>query len=167
LLSYYSRFLILRQLTTAMTNVYEQQWQMGRFLKEFYAGQPVAVNDIGAVDYEADIGCVDLAGLANKVVARQQVRHVPFGTWFPDSIEPTGVQAAIVYRMYFPLDSAGLTKPWIRVGDWTIRNNFANGNNVVSFFARDQTEADSLASHLREFGPSLPSGVIQSGRYGQ
>lgn len=33
----------------AMVNIHDQQFQMSRFLDAYYRGQPVAMNDIGAV----------------------------------------------------------------------------------------------------------------------
>jgi len=52
------------------TNIYEQQYQMGQFLKKYYSGKVVALNDIGAANYFADIKCVDLWGLANLEVSK-------------------------------------------------------------------------------------------------
>jgi hypothetical protein len=48
----------------ASRNIYEQQYQMGMFLKRCYPGKAVAVNDICAVSYLADVRLVDLLGLA-------------------------------------------------------------------------------------------------------
>ncbi len=42
---------------------------MALFLKDFYAGNVVAANDMGAINYIADIRCLDLYGLASMEVA--------------------------------------------------------------------------------------------------
>ena len=56
----------------AMTNIYEQPYQMGLFLKRFYKGVGVAANDIGAINYLADINCLDLWGIGSREVARMK-----------------------------------------------------------------------------------------------
>ena len=54
----------------ATTNIHDQQVQMGRFLARHYAGRAVAVNDIGAVCYFADLRLCDLWGLGSAEIAR-------------------------------------------------------------------------------------------------
>ena len=54
----------------ATKNIHEQQYQMGRFLAEHYEGTTVTANDIGAITFLADIGCVDLVGLASMEAAQ-------------------------------------------------------------------------------------------------
>ena len=45
----------LKITSKASTNIYQQQYQMGLFLKTFYEGKAIAANDIGAVNYLADV----------------------------------------------------------------------------------------------------------------
>jgi hypothetical protein len=40
-----------RMTPKAAQNIYEQQYQMGLFLRRYYEGKTIAVNDIGAVSY--------------------------------------------------------------------------------------------------------------------
>ena len=54
----------------ASHNIYQQQYQMARFLKTYYEGSSVAANDVGAINYMADLRCVDLVGLCNRDVYR-------------------------------------------------------------------------------------------------
>jgi hypothetical protein len=166
LLSYYNRLILLGKLPVATTNIYEQPWQVGRFLKEFYPGRPVVINDVGAINYEADIRCLDLYGLASLEVAKEGLRNVPLKDWFHDLATSGGVKIAVVYRWAFVLDSPDVTSPpWIRVGNWTIAHNVGSGDAIVSFFAADTGSADTLAAHLREFAPKLPGTVAQDGAY--
>ena len=51
-------------------NIFEQQFQMGLFVRKNYQGSNVALNDIGIVDYLADIHLLDLWGLASQEVAQ-------------------------------------------------------------------------------------------------
>ncbi len=56
------------------TNIYEQQYQMGLFVRRYYQNSTVALNDIGAVNFLADIHCLDLLGLANAEVAGSETK---------------------------------------------------------------------------------------------
>ncbi len=51
-------------------NIFEQQYQMALFLHEFYEGKGVAANDIGLIDYLAELRLVDLMGLGDIDVVR-------------------------------------------------------------------------------------------------
>ncbi|GAG74496.1 unnamed protein product [marine sediment metagenome] len=42
---------------------------MALFLQKYYKGECIGVNDIGAINYYADIDCLDLWGLSNVEVA--------------------------------------------------------------------------------------------------
>lgn len=63
----------LIRIPQATTNTYEQQYQMGSFLKQFYHEESIAANDIGAINYLADIKCLDLWGLGSLEVARSKM----------------------------------------------------------------------------------------------
>jgi hypothetical protein len=66
----------LKETPTAMANIYQQQYQMGLFLRTYYDGQAVAANDIGAVCFLADIRLLDLAGLATTDVVRNKIAGI-------------------------------------------------------------------------------------------
>ena len=50
----------IREGPLAIKNIYEQQYQMGLFLREIPVGSTVMANDIGAISYLADVRLVDL-----------------------------------------------------------------------------------------------------------
>jgi hypothetical protein len=144
----------------AIANIHEQQYQMGRFLREAYPGAAVAVNDIGAVDYLADIRVTDLVGLATREVAA----HIRAGTYNPRALDAVmrerGVRIAVLYR-----DWLRVPAQWRWVGDWTIAHNVVTGGETVSFYAVDPAEEGPLAEKLRRFAPRLPASVAQRGPY--
>jgi len=148
----------------ATTNIYEQQYQMGLFLREFYQGQSVAANDIGAINYLADIHCLDLWGLASMEVAVAK-RNQQYDTRrIYELAKAKNVKIAIVYDQWYTT-SGGLPSEWGNVGQWTITNNEIADGDTVSFYAVDPAERDNLIANLRQFSLRLPSTVIQRGAY--
>jgi hypothetical protein len=142
----------------ATKNIYEQQYQMGRFLKQFYEGQTVALNDIGAATYLADFRCLDLVGLADIDVARKKLAGYYVSDDIEEIVRERGVRIAIVYD--YQLERRGGVPPgWLRAGSWTIRRSVVVGNPTVAFYAVDPAALPALVSNLRVFRPELPRGV--------
>jgi hypothetical protein len=146
------------------TNIFEQQYQMGSFLRQFYQGAVVALNDVGAVNFLADIHCLDLWGLANRDVTVLKRAHNYHTRDIARLSKQAGARVAIVYDPWFE-GEGGLPQEWVRVGRWTIRNNVIAGGDTVSFYALDPSEVLHLIQCLREFSLRLPRDVIQSGSY--
>lgn len=149
----------------ATSNIYEQQMQMGLFLKQFYAGTPVAINDIGAVSYLSDnLPYLDVWGLGSMEVARLKLsRRDTIGPLY-DLARAKGVKAAILYERAM----AGVRPAqWIEVGRWRIRNNIVAANDTVMIYAVDPREEQNLIAHLKAFAPALPASVEQRGKYTQ
>ena len=157
----------LTWLRQATTNIYQQQYQMGRFIRQFYEGSAVALNDIGAVDFIAEIHLLDLEGLGTQSVARLRLRR-DFHTGDIERLtKQAGTRMAIVYDHWYPPRPpiGGLPGGWVRVGTWTILNNIVAGGSTVSFYATENSEIGPLMQHLREFSASLPPEVVQAGAY--
>ncbi len=153
--------LILWLLPQCTKNIFEQQYQMGRFVQRYYQNSSVGLNDIGAVNFLADIHCLDLWGLANAEVARLQQKHAYYETDIDRLAQQSGARIAIIYDDVFP----GMVPPtWIRVGRWTIQNDVVAGRDTVSFYAVNPAEAAHLSECLQDFSSQLPADVIQRGQ---
>lgn len=150
---------------TGTSNIFEQQYQMGLFMKTYYQGSAVALNDIGAVDYLADVRCVDLVGLANLEVARKKLRKNYHTADILAVTRESGVRVAVVYDSWFGGEIGGLPEEWTKVGEWTIPHNIVAADKTVSFYAVNPSEVAPLTQHLRDFSPRLPASVMQSGKY--
>lgn len=152
------------KINRATTNIYQQQYQMARFVKRFYNQQAIALNDIGVVNFMAQVPCLDLAGLASLPV----FHAIRQGELQPETIkrwtDSLNVRVAIVYDSWF---DHGLQFPpsWVRVGQWRISHNVVCGSETVSFYATDSAETSNLTIYLRQFASELPIEVIQSGPY--
>ncbi len=151
---------MLWALPQCTTNVFEQQYQMGLFVRKYYQNATVALNDIGAVNFLADIHCLDLWGLGNAEVAAAKRKHTYQVRDIDRLAKQTGAHIAIIYDDWFV---GGVPPQWIRVGRWTIQNNLIVGSSTVSFYAVNPAEAAYLSESLEDFSPQLPFDVIQQG----
>jgi len=143
----------------ASRNIQQQQYQMARFLRDYYDGQVVGINDVGAISFFARTKFIDLWGLASTEVAKAILNH----TYNTDEIEriahKEGMQIAVVYTDCFRVFYGGLPKSWVPVGTWTIPDNYVCGDSTVTFFAIDPRQVTALRKDLVEFGPRLPEDV--------
>lgn len=151
----------------ASRNIWQQQYQMGLFLNEYYPQAVVAANDIGAIDYLADLHLVDLFGLASREVLRAKLG----GEWQSDlagALErltsAEGARIAVLYDNWFEYNpasgKASVPPEWVRVADWTIPGNVVCGGATVTWYALRPEEAERLHSALEAFSEKLPADVV-------
>ncbi len=143
----------------AAKNTYEQQYQMGLFLRRYYQGIPVAVNDIGAASFLADTKLLDLAGLGSMEPARLKLANRYGDDQAYSLANREGTKVAIVYYDWFS------SRRWTEVGRWRISGNVACGGDLVSICAVDTSATEGLVRNLQEFARDLPAGVEQLGVY--
>jgi hypothetical protein len=142
--------------------IYCQQVQMARFLERFERGVTVAANDVGAINYFANIDCVDLVGLGDKEIFWLKRRGVYTTDAMAELGARRGVKIAIVYDSWFsriqlPTTSGPpLPSSWIRVQRWATPNGIFLGDGIVSFYALNPRDADALRGALAQFDTSLP-----------
>jgi hypothetical protein len=146
----------------ATVNIFEQQYQMGLFLKEFYTGEAVAVNDVGAINYLADVKCLDLVGLATLEVAEAKIHGRYHTREIATLTEARGTRIAIVYKdWYEPL--GGLPPEWLFIGSWSIKKNVVCARPEVQFYAVAADEQLELLHNLVDFSERLPETVEEGG----
>jgi hypothetical protein len=151
-------------LPQASKNIYEQQYQMALFVKRYYQGSTVALNDIGAVNFLADVHCLDLWGLANYEVTELRYNQRYHTRDILRLSREAGVKIALVYD-YWYTPFGGLPRDWVWVGQWTLPDNVVAGGETVSIYAVDESETAPLMQKLQDFSTLLPKEVKQSGRY--
>jgi hypothetical protein len=126
----------------------------------------VAANDIGAIDFLADLNLTDLFGLASQAVMRAKLS----GEWRSDLAgtldrlaSAEGTRVAVLYDTWFDYNPAtgraAVPPQWVRVAAWTIPQNVVCGGATVTWYAVIPEEAEALRSGLEEFSPSHPAGV--------
>jgi hypothetical protein len=138
-------------------NIYDQQYQMAKFTRQFYNQSNIALNDIGAIGYYSKANIVDLWGLANIEVTKSKKNHY----WTPDFLDSLckskKVDLAIIYDSWF---SDSLTKRWNKAATWQIQDNVICGDSIISFYSLDILKKDSLQQQLKEYEAQLPSSVV-------
>jgi len=140
----------------AMRNVFEQQYQMGRFFSAAYPDDTIAVNDIGAVAWLSSSKIVDVYGLATQEVANLKRQR----QWDRASLEAIAVRrqvraVAMYQRVFEPI----IPRSWTLVGEWTIANNVGVSEDTVGFYAPAPGDVKRLRDALDAFAPTLPGTV--------
>jgi hypothetical protein len=136
-------------------NIYEQQYQMASFLKEYYPNGSIAANDIGAINYFTNIECLDLFGLGSNDVNKNMFNVQELNNLSNEH----HVEIAIIY------DQWNIPSNWIKVGEWTTPHSVILGNDTVSFYATSPQYEAELIENLKSFSPQLPKDIKQSGLY--
>ena len=146
----------------ATSNIYAQQYQMGLFVRQYYNGTAVAANDIGALNYLADIRCLDIIGLGSGDVARARTEGTYTIGRLAEIASAMDVRVAIVYDDWLPrddLDVQTIPPGWVRVAQWTIDNNVVAARDTVSIYALGYEEPATLTAHVRDFSATMPASV--------
>ncbi len=154
---------LLTRTPQASNNIYEQQYHMGLFLKKYYDGECVALNDIGAVSYLTDIEILDLRGLGSDEIAKSILNDELDEEVVYKAAKQSDCKIAVIYED----KDYGYKIPseWTKVGEWAVRYDVVLGDDTISFWAINPDEINDLVHNLRDFSPNLPDTVKESGNY--
>jgi len=139
----------------ASNNIYEQQFQMHRFVNDFYRAA-VAVNDLGLVSYHNPSFVLDLGGLASE-----KGRILRSSNSGPEDyrafVASSGAHLVIIYREWF---AGKIPASWIRVASMNLsRKRVSSGEEEVDFFATDRDTAAIVVPELQSFRKTSPPAV--------
>jgi hypothetical protein len=137
----------------AAHELYLQQYQMHRFITDFYHGD-VAVTDLGMVSDGRPAGMyvLDLEGLASPEVARTRNKSAD---WLEEIVRRHGVRLAIVYA-----DSYNIPASWAPLANMCeTKPTQIVGETCVMFYSTSADSAASIREDLRRFAPTLPRGI--------
>jgi hypothetical protein len=150
----------------ASRNIWQQQYQMGLFLRDYFPQGRVAANDIGAIDFLADLHLTDLFGLASQPVMQAKLGgawHIHLAGTLDRLTAADGVRIAVLYDNWFdpnPVTGrASVPLQWVQVAAWTIPDNVVCGGATVTWYAVVPDDAAALRSALVAFSAGLPPGV--------
>ncbi len=148
----------------ASYNIYEQQYQMARFVRRFYNTRGVAANDIGAITFLGEADLLDLVGLCDIDVLRARRAVTINNETIRGLCKKHHVELVVAYPEWSNL-YGGILPEWIPVGQWIIPNNVIVANADVTFYAANKALVPGLIRELREFGATLPKDITQTGLY--
>ncbi|HEV2105168.1 MAG TPA: hypothetical protein VGU27_05505 [Candidatus Eisenbacteria bacterium] len=144
----------------ASRNIYEQQYQSARFLRERLPGWRAAVSDIGTVAYYGGDEIVDLAGLADMTVARARFADVARSPWLGAYCARRGVGVAILYAGWLA-GRGGPPPGWQALTRWAIRDNLVAAGDTVTVYSTRAATAPALRAAIAAFEPTLPARVAR------
>lgn len=135
-------------------NVYEQHYQMHRFVTEHYR-KPFAVNDLGWVSIGLQPGTyvLDIWGLASNEAARRPYKS---SAWLDDVTRRHGAGLVMSYDYVFQHIPAAWQKVGVmELGSWRVS---AAGDKLV-FYATAVGDGAEIRSNLEAFRQTLPAGA--------
>jgi hypothetical protein len=139
----------------AANNIYEQQFQMHRFVTEYHQ-TPVAVNDLGLVSFGNSNFVLDLWGLGSEEARRAWREGEP--GWPARLVEQSNLPLVMIYGDWFA--RVGIPETWTPVARLYLgRPGFSVGGNPVDFYVTPFGSPDATRAQLRLFAPTLPAGV--------
>ncbi|WP_234111434.1 hypothetical protein [Chryseobacterium sp. R2A-55] len=147
-------------------DIYGQQVEMSRFLGEFYRGEKVVANDIGAISYFSGVQLLDMVGLGSTEVAKMILENndLPapefqshYRNFLMEYTAENNYQVAVIYPKWFPGD---IPSSWIPVASWTNPDNRMAAQNRVVFYALKPGQIKKLQQNLMRFDRNKK--VVQS-----
>lgn len=139
-----------------MQNIYDQQYQMSQFVKQYYDNEEIVLNDIGTTSYYTDAKYIDLWALASTEIANYKLEHNSINQDVVANLaDRRNSKIAIIYSdsvyNYVPIE-------WSKVASWTIQNRQVSDRATVYFYAIN-IPARELLDQVEEFSENIPSEV--------
>ncbi|MCG8312560.1 MAG: hypothetical protein MI976_05040 [Pseudomonadales bacterium] len=137
-------------------NVYEQQFQMHRYVTEIYR-KPVAVNDLGWVSYANDEYVLDLWGLGSQESLHyRKTEDNP--QWMDKMTSSYNVGLAMLYVKKYWFEE--VPNEWCRVGYLQLHKpKLIIASTRVDFFVTSIGDQQYIEQTLAEFQDILPKSV--------
>jgi len=148
--------ILYKYCSSAIMNIFDQQFQMGQFIKKYYNTDKIAVNDIGCTFYFSDGDNLDLWGLATFEIAKSKRENYDSPQFLYDLSKKKGIKVVMVYDSWF---SPELLNHWVKTATWTIQNNKICGDSTVSFYSTDKTAQKQLKQNLLDYQENIPKSV--------
>jgi hypothetical protein len=144
----------VRLTASASKNIYEQQFQMHRFVTDFFVHR-VAVNDLGWVSYQNNNYVLDLWGLGSEKVRTLRAADKFDSTAIATITKEAHVDFAMVYGSWF---GGSIPRSWCLMAVMQSPHVSAASDNVM-FYATTPSVIADMRDALDRFKPTLPPHV--------
>ena len=149
-----------------MHDTYRWHYQMGTFVERYYQGSSLVVNDIGAVNFLADIHCTDPHGLGDREIGRACLRGQLTSQLIDQLARSRDARVALVDDNWLGF-FGGVPRGWLLAGVWRFQNRVVLAPPGLAFYAFDEAAKAELMEDLRKYSRFLPADVEQLGPYQQ
>ena len=146
----------------AYHNIYEQQYQMARFIGEYYNNATVVLNDIGAVCFFTEARVLDVYGLGSMEPARAKLGNHYNTQWLRGWASASDATLAVVYSTGWAGESFAIPSEWNRAATWTLSDNFVLAGDAVDLYAVQPAALSGLELNVSRFRSQLPPEIVQS-----
>lgn len=133
----------------AISKLNIQQYQMAKFVKQYYNSKSVACNDIGAIAYYSDSYIIDLFGLGNNAVTYAKINKLPLQKVYINELESNNCELIIIYKNWF-VGPNSLPDGYIEICDWTSQIPIHIGEDTVTFLTTAENK-EKLKQELIDF----------------
>ncbi len=138
-------------------------FQLRRFVTDFYQ-RPVAIDQLGYINYDNPNYVLDLSGLSSEPVraARASQRSTGWMDWL---LEERHVGLAIINSD----DTPSVPVQWTEVAELQVSSGRGPAANHILFYARRPADIDAISAALTQFAETMPGGerLIWADRRGQ
>ncbi len=146
----------------AFHNIYEQQFQMARFVGKYYPTETIVLNDIGAVCFFTDARALDVYGLGSMEPARAKLRNGYNTEWLREWAMREHARVAILYPTGWAGESFAIPLAWVPVATWSLSDNFVLAGDAVKILAVEPEVEPMLERNISLFQGSLPPEIVVS-----
>lgn len=145
----------LSTIPKASNNIYEQQYQMHRFVVDYY-NKPIAVNDLGYVSYKNNSYVLDLWGLGSQKALKSRLNS-DNTNWKQNLIDEANVKLVMIYEDWFN----DIPDEWVKIGELHLgKKRITPARSMVSFYSvKNDIYTGILRRKLVLFSKTLPTGV--------
>jgi hypothetical protein len=138
----------------ATNDIYEQQYQMHRFVNDFY-GQSVASGNLGLIAYRNPSFVLDLGGLASEKVRLLMLDNANADA-YKALVSTSGVKLVIIFYERPLQPPYNIPASWKNVATLSYSRNKVTADGRVECYAMDAEAAKEMQPNLRAFSKSLP-----------
>ncbi len=141
---------------TMSRNVYEQQYQIAKFLKKNYNNSTVILSDIGCTTYFTDIKLIDLMSIGSIEPIKLRLVNKFNSEEINKLAKRKNAEIAILNKDLF---KNLIPNDWIEIETWKNNANLEYNMDKITFYSANSENTVILLFNLEEFSKELPENI--------